>query len=326
MRGAALTAMPIISFIIGMCVGKYPLNPFQALSFLVNDKSLAHGVEYAVFFNVRLPRVIMAMLFGAVMGVSGATLQTLLRNPLVSPYTLGISSGAAFGAALSLILGFYGLSVEISALLFSLLALFLVFSLAKVRGKLSPISTILAGVIVSALFHGAVMLLQVIADPMRLAGVVGWIAGRLNEVSWSHVLMSAPLALAGLSGLMMLRWRIFVLSLGDEEARALGIDVTKERLIAILLSCLAVSAVVAAAGIIGWICLIAPHIARLIGAPNPRELLPVSASVGATFLLLTDSLARTVWTYEIPVGIIATIIGAPLFLYLLKRTTQVFDV
>jgi iron complex transport system permease protein len=318
--------MPIISFIIGMCVGKYPLNPFQALSFLVNDKSLAHGVEYAVFFNVRLPRVIMAMLFGAVMGVSGATLQTLLRNPLVSPYTLGISSGAAFGAALSLILGFYGLSVEISALLFSLLALFLVFSLAKVRGKLSPISTILAGVIVSALFHGAVMLLQVIADPMRLAGVVGWIAGRLNEVSWSHVLMSAPLALAGLSGLMMLRWRIFVLSLGDEEARALGIDVTKERLIAILLSCLAVSAVVAAAGIIGWICLIAPHIARLIGAPNPRELLPVSASVGATFLLLTDSLARTVWTYEIPVGIIATIIGAPLFLYLLKRTTQVFDV
>jgi iron complex transport system permease protein len=267
LRGAALTAMPIISFIIGMCVGKYPLNPFQALSFLVNDESLAHGVEYAVFFNVRLPRAIMAMLFGAVMGVSGATLQTLLRNPLVSPYTLGISSGAAFGAALSLILGFYGLSVEISALLFSLLALFLVLSLAKVRGKLSPISTILAGVIVSALFHGAVMLLQVIADPMRLAGVVGWIAGRLNEVSWSHVLMSAPLALAGLSGLMMLRWRIFVLSLGDEEARALGIDVTKERLIAILLSCLAVSAVVAAAGIIGWICLIAPILQDLSGLP-----------------------------------------------------------
>jgi len=327
LRGVALVVIPIVAFVIYMCVGKYPLNPLQALTLLVNHREgLEHSVEYTVFFNVRLPRAIMAILFGAVMGVSGATLQTLFRNPLVSPYTLGISSGAAFGAALSLALGLYGLSVEASALVFSIFALLLVLGISRVRGGFSPISIVLAGIIVSALFQGALMLIQIAVDPMRLAGIVGWIAGRLYEASWNHVFMSTPLALAGLLGLIMLRWRIFVLSLGDEEAKALGVSVIKERLIIILLSCLAVSAVVAVVGIIGWICLIAPHIARLIGGPNPRGLLLMSASVGASFLLLADALARTIWIYEVPVGIIATFIGAPLFLHLLKRSTQIFGV
>jgi iron complex transport system permease protein len=170
------------------------------------------------------------------------------------------------------------------------------------------------------------MLVQITVDPMRLAGVVSWIAGRLNAVSWGDIVISVPLALVGLSLLMMLRWRIFILSLGDDEAKALGVNVVRERLIIILLSCLAVSAVVAVVGIVGWVCLIVPHIARLLGGSDPKKLLPISMSVGVTFLLLVDTLARTIWTYEVPIGIITTLIGAPLFLYLLKRSAQVFGV
>lgn len=327
LRGFTLIALPIVTFAFHVCVGRYLFNPLQALASLISHHEASRkSIEYIILFNVRLPRAIMAMLFGAVMGVSGATLQTLFRNPLVSPYTLGISSGAAFGAALSLALGFCGLSADASALIFSLSALLLTLSISKIRGGLSPVSIVLAGVIVSALFQGALMLVQITVDPMRLTGVVSWIAGRLNAVSWDDIVISIPLALVGLSLLTMLRWRIFVLSLGDEEARTLGVNVVRERLIIILLSCLAVSAVVAVVGIVGWVCLIVPHIARLLGGSDPKKLLPISMSVGATFLLLVDTLARTIWTYEIPIGVVTTLIGAPLFLYLLKRSVQVFGV
>jgi iron complex transport system permease protein len=316
----------LITFTLHICIGKYPLNPILITTLLIErlHGNTQHVVEDVVFFNVRLPRAIMAMLFGIVMGVTGTTLQSLLRNPLVSPYTLGISSGAAVGAALSLAFGFYGLSVEVSALLFSILAFFLTLSISKVRGGLSPISLVLAGIIISALFQGVLMLIQIIIDPTRLAGVVGWIAGRLNIVSWGDIFLSTPLALTGVLSLILLRWRTFILSLGDEEAKTLGVNVVRERIIIVVLTCISVSAVVAVAGIIGWVCLITPHLVRLIIGPDPKKLLPASVFVGASFLLTADTLAKSVWDFEIPVGIIATLIGAPLFLYLLRRSTYVY--
>jgi len=322
-----LVLLPFFAFTLHLCVGKYPISPMLILTLLTKKYfgcSSEYVAEQLVFFNIRLPRAIMAALFGATMGIAGASLQSTLKNPLVSPYTLGISSGAAFGAALSIAFGFekigYNLLIEPSAFLFALFAVFMTVSISRVKGDFSPISLVLAGVIVTAMFQGLLTLVQLITKPESAQAIIGWISGRLNAITWGQTLLSIPLAVVGVTGIALLNWRIFVLSMGDEEARALGVDVKRERTIVIILVCLAVASVVAAVGIIGWVCLIAPHLTRLMVGSNPRRLLSASLSLGATFLLVADSIAKSIWIYEIPVGVIATLVGAPLFLYLMRRS------
>ena len=309
-----------------ICVGKYPLSPMMIPTLFIEKLSgiSEHALEQLVFFDIRLPRAIMAALFGAAMGVTGAALQSTLKNPLVSPYILGMSSGAAVGAALSLAFNLGVLSTEVSAFTFALVAVFLTLTISSVRGSLSPVSIVLAGVIVSALFQGVLTIIQITAQPENVSAIVSWIAGRLNAVHWNHVLLSTPPALVGILGIILLRWGVFVLSMGDEEAKALGINVRRERVVITLFASLAVSSVVAAAGIIGWVCLIAPHLTRLIVGSDPKKLLPASLSLGAALLLVADALAKSVWSYEIPVGVVTTLIGAPLFLYLLRRSIHVY--
>ena len=309
-----------------ICVGKYPLSPTIIPALFIEKLSgtSEHALEQLVFFDIRLPRAVMAALFGATMGVTGTALQSTLKNPLVSPYILGMSSGAAVGAALSLALNFGVLSTEVLAFAFALLAVFLTLIISSVRGSLSPVSIVLAGVVVSALFQGVLTIIQIMAQPENVSAIIGWIAGRLNTVHWNHVLLSTPPALIGILGITLLRWRIFVLSMGDEEAKALGINVRRERVIVILLASLAVSSVVAAAGIIGWVCLITPHLTRLMVGSDPKKLLPASLSLGAALLLMADTLAKSVWRYEIPIGVVTTLIGVPLFLYLLRRSIHVY--
>jgi len=290
---------PLLALALHICVGKYPLSPTIIPTLFIEKLSgtSEHALEQLVFFSIRLPRAIMAALFGATMGVTGAALQSTLKNPLVSPYTLGMSSGAAVGAALSI---------------------------SSVRGSLSPVSIVLAGIIVSALFQGVLTIIQITAQPENVSAIVSWIAGRLNAVYWNHVLLSTPLVLVGILGVILLRWRVFMLSMGDEEAKALGVNVKRERVVVTVFASLAVSSVVTAAGIIGWVCLIAPHLTRLIVGSDPKRLLPASLSLGAALLLVADALAKSVWNYEIPVGVVTTLIGAPLFLYLLRRSMHVY--
>ncbi len=330
-RAFLLVLPPLFAFMLHICVGKYPIPPARALALIaeaVFNRSSEHAVEQFVLLNIRLPRAIMAALFGAVMGIAGASLQSILRNPLVSPYTLGISSGAAFGAALSIAFATegYGLLTELSAFLFALLAVFVAISISRVRGDFSPTSLVLAGVIVSALLQGLLTLINLITIPERAQAIIGWIAGKLNAITWSEVLLSTPPALVGVVGLALLNWRIFVLSMGEEMARALGINVEAERAIVVTLACLAVASVVATAGIIGWVCLIAPHLTRLIVGSNPRRLLPASLSLGAALLLVADAAAKSIWAYELPVGVVTTLIGAPLFLYLMRRSAHAWGV
>ena len=321
-----LVIAPLLALTLHICVGKYPLTPTIIPTLFIEKLSgvSEHALEQLVFFNIRLPRAVMAALFGATMGVTGAALQCILKNPLVSPYTLGMSSGAAVGAALSLAFNLGVISTEVSAFAFALLAIFLTLTISRVRGSLSPVSIVLAGIIVSALFQGVLTLIQITAQPENVSAIVGWISGRLNAVSWNHVLLSMPLALVGILGVILLRWRVFMLSLGDEEAKALGMNVERERVVVTVLASLAVSSVVTAAGIIGWVCLIAPHLTRLMVGSDPKRLLPASLSLGATFLLVADALAKSIWSYEIPVGVLATLVGAPLFLYLLRHSMQVY--
>ncbi len=330
-KSVLIVIIPFLAFLLHVSLGKYPLSP-SLIPLLFLERLLGRPSNptalQIVLFNIRLPRAVMAALFGAVMGVTGASLQSTLKNPLVSPYTLGISSGSAFGAALSIAFGFerigYGLFIEPFAFLFALLAVFMAFSISRVRGGFSPISLVLAGVIVTALFQGLLTLVQLITEPERAQAIVGWISGRLNAVAWSHVLLCMPLAVAGITGILLLNWRIFVLSLGDEEARTLGVKVERERASIVALASLATASVVSVAGIIGWVCLIVPHLTRLIVGSDPKKLLLTSLSFGSTFLLVADAIAKSIWVYEIPVGVIATLVGAPLFLYLMRRSMRVW--
>lgn len=302
----------VLLFITYLCIGKY-----YVLNLSVFDKN---SIEHTILFNIRLPRAIETTLFGACMGISGAALQTTLRNPLVSPYILGISSGAAFGAALSIALfgtGFFFLT-QPSAILFALIAITLTLSLSRFRGEFSQVSLVLAGMMVSALFSGLLSLIQILVEPEKTQTIVAWIIGRLHTITWRDVHTSFPLAILGIIGLLIFRWRVFVLSMGDEEAKSLGIDVEKERMLIILFASIATASVVSVTGIIGWVCLISPHITRFIFGSDPKILLPASISVGASFMLVADLISRTIWTFEIPVGIITTLVGAPLFLYLMR--------
>lgn len=313
-----LVLTPILLFVLYLCLGDYPV-PLRSL-FSLDRESQA----WNVVFTIRLPRALEAALFGACMGISGAALQTLLKNPLVSPYILGISSGAGFGAALSIALFGQGWSflIQPSALLFALLAISLTLCLSKFRGQFSPITLVLAGMVVSALFSGLLSLVQILVEPEKTQTIISWLVGRLHVTTWKDVRASAPLALIGILGLWIFRWRLFVLSMGDDEARSLGIQVEKERMLTILFASIAVAPVVSVTGVIGWVCLISPHITRFIVGPNPRVLLPASITVGASFMLLADLISRTIWTFEIPVGIITTLVGAPLFLYLMRRAVH----
>jgi len=305
--------LPVLLFITYLSIGKYYISPLSVF----NENLIGH----TIIFDIRLPRAVEVMLFGACMGISGASLQTTLRNPLVSPYILGISSGAAFGAALSI--AFWGTGyfffTQPSAVLWSLIAIFLTFSLSRFRGHYSSVSLVLAGIIVSALFSGLLALIQILIEPEKTHTIVAWTVGRLHTVGWRDVAISTPLAILGILGLLVFRWRIFLLSMGDEEAKSLGIDVERERVFVVFFASIATASVVSVTGIIGWVCLISPHITRFIVGSNPKILLPASISVGASFMLVADLISRTIWTFEIPVGIITTLVGAPLFLYLMRR-------
>jgi len=305
---------PILFFIAYISTGKYGTS-------LLSMLGPKDPMEVTILVNIRLPRAIEAMLFGACMGISGAALQATLRNPLVSPYILGISSGAAFGAALSMAL--IGqeqfLLIQPSAILFGLLAALLTLTLSKFRGQFSRISIVLAGIIISALFSGLLALVKILVEPEKTQAIVAWTVGRFYAITWNDVVASAPLALAGILGLLIFRWRSFVLSMGDEEARALGINVERDRMLIIVFASIATASVVSVAGIVGWVCLISPHITRFLVGSNPKNLLPASISIGASFMLAADLISRTIWTFEIPVGVITTLIGAPTFLYLMGR-------
>lgn len=316
LRKISLVLLPILLFVVYLSIGKYTISTSSLYSVLFKD-----SVEHTILLNVRLPRAVEAIFFGACMGISGAALQTTLRNPLVSPYILGISSGAAFGAALSIALlgtGYLFLT-QPSAILFALIAIAITLSLSKLRGQFLPTSLVLAGIIVSALFSGLLSLIQILVEPEKTQTIVAWNIGKLYAVTWGDILTSAPLAVVGILGLLIFRWRVFALSMGDEEAKSLGVSVERERFFVILFASIATASVVSVTGIVGWVCLISPHITRFIVGSDPKVLLPASISIGASFMLAADLISRTIWTFEIPVGIITTLIGAPMFLYLMRR-------
>ena len=272
---------------------------------------------------VRAPRILIAALSGAALAMCGAALQGIFRNPLVSPQILGISSGAAFGGALAILFGYSGFMLVGSAFAFGVLALLSVGFVARVDGRTETATIVLAGIIVGALFAALVSLVQFVADPnSSLPAIVGWLMGSFASATWPRLMLAAPAIAVAVIGLYLLRFRVNVLSLGDDEARSFGVRVERDRWIFFILVALGTGAVVAVAGVVGWVGLVVPHAARLIVGPDHRILVPASALLGASYLVIIDTLARTVSASEIPLSVLTAIIGAPVFALLLRRSRR----
>jgi iron complex transport system permease protein len=319
---AIILAPPVLG-LLSLGVGRYPLPLAEVLAALGQGLGLidgASGPASRVVLMIRLPRVLEAGLSGAGLALAGAALQGVFRNPLVGPQIIGVSSGAAFGGALALLLSAGLVALLGSAFLFGLLALVLVFTVSRVDGRSPVLMLVLAGVVVGAFFSALVSLVTYLADPNdTLPAIVYWLMGSFATASYSKVALLAAVTLS-LGGLLLsLRFRLNILSLGDEEAQALGIKVEPTRWL-ILIAVTGLSATsVAVAGIVGWVGLVVPHVARMLVGPDHRVLLPASALVGASYMILVDDIARSATTQELPLGVLTALVGAPLFGLLLRR-------
>lgn len=321
---AGLVFLLVMLALGALMLGPYPLSPLRALSLLARSAfglEQGHDTSATVLFSIRLPRVVAAMLVGGALAAAGACYQTLFRNPLVSPDILGVSAGAGLGAVLGIFLSLPVAAIQLMAFAGGLGAVGLVgLVAAAVRDRDSILVLVLTGVVVGALAGATTSLLKVLADPYdQLPAITFWLLGSLASIKPADVLPALPAVAIGLVPLFLLRWRINLLGLGDEEARALGVEAVRLRVLVIACATLVTASVVAIAGVVGWVGLVMPHIARMLVGPSFGVLLPISALLGAAYLLAVDTLARTTATTEIPLGILTAVVGAPFFLWLLAR-------
>lgn len=321
--GLAL-ALLLSILLAAFAAGKYPIAPLDVLPAVGARLGLGEPPAEAVqtvLWQIRMPRVAAGVVIGAVLSAAGAAYQSMFRNPLVSPDILGVSAGAGLGAAAAIFLGLSLVLVQVLAFAGGLLAVGSVYLIASVVRRHDPVLVlVLAGVTVAALLGAGISLLKILADPYtQLPTITFWLLGGLNAIAADDLLATLPALLPGLLVLALLRWRINLLSLSDEEAAALGVHVGRLRLLLIAAATLGTAAAVSLAGIIGWIGLVVPHIARLLVGPDFSRLLPASLILGAGFLVAADTLARTVAPIELPLGIVTALVGAPFFLLLLAR-------
>jgi iron complex transport system permease protein len=318
-----LAGLLAVLMLAAALVGAYPVSPAELMAAVGRRLAGAPPVGQidTVLFEVRLPRVAAAVLGGAALAGAGAAYQTLFRNPLVSPDILGVSTGAGLGAVLGIFLSLPVFGIQLIAFAMGLATVALVYAVASVVHGRDPILVlVLAGVVVGSLAGAAISLLKIMADPYdQLPAIVFWLLGSFSAIRRSEVWATLPMVLVGLLPLLLLRWRINVLSLGDEEAKALGVEAGRLRLAVIAAATLMTAGVVAIAGVIGWVGLVIPHIARMAVGPSFDRLLPTSMLLGGGYLLLVDTLARTMARIEVPIGILTAILGAPFFLWLLMR-------
>lgn len=320
----AMTIALIASMLLAISAGRFSVSVPRILEIIMNwvaSPSVAPAeMDERIVLLVRLPRVLLAALAGAGLAVGGAALQGVFRNPLVSPQVLGISQGAAFGGALSLLVGFHGYVLLGLSFSFGLLALVLVGALARINGRTEILTVILSGTVIGALFGAFVSIVQFVADPnTSLPAIVFWLMGSFSTATWARLWLAVPGITVGLLIVFALRYRLNLLALEDSEARSLGVNPDKERWYVFIAISLMTGTSVAVAGIIGWIGLVVPHAARILVGEDHRALIPASALLGAAYLTFVDTLARTLTSAEIPLGVLTAIIGAPVFGVLLRR-------
>jgi len=312
LAAGALVVLTALAF----AVGRYPVSLAEILSVLFGQPVSAN-VE-TVVLQVRGPRVLAALLVGAALAAAGTAYQGMFRNPLVSPDILGVSTGAALGAVLGIFLSQGILFIQIFAFAGGLAAVGLVYWIgSRLRGHDPLLGLVLTGVVIGTLLGSAIALLKYLADPYnQLPAITYWLLGSLASVSPTEIFYSIPLVFAGLAPMLLLRWRMNLLALPDDEARALGVDVRRLRTLVVVCATLMTASAVAISGIIGWVGLLIPHAARMLVGPDFGRLLPLAMLLGAAFLLAVDTLCRTIATIEVPPGVLTALIGTPFFLWL----------
>ncbi len=321
-----LAALLLVTCAVSFTIGRYPI-PLRELWGMLLYKTGIVPIEpfwtstmEKVLFHIRLPRVAMACLVGCALSAAGCAYQGVFQNPMASPDILGASKGAAFGAALTILLG-AGRAVTMAAAFGAgLLSMVLVMAVsARAKGK-RVVSLILAGIIVSSLFEAGTSYIKLVADPAdALPNITYWLMGSLTGASVESLAFVFWPILAGVVVLYLLRWQLGVLTLGEDEARAMGVNASAVRLAVLLCATLLTAASVSVSGVIGWIGLVVPHLARRLVGGNYRYLLPTSMVLGALFLLVVDNISRNLLLTEIPLGILTALVGAPFFLYLMTR-------
>ncbi|WDC00330.1 iron ABC transporter permease [Escherichia albertii] len=319
-RSVLLLLLAITSIIFAAASGAYHLDLQQLLAVILRHSDVPLR-EQIVFWQIRVPRILAALLLGAALAGAGTTYQGMFRNPLVSPDILGVSAGAGLGACAAILFGQPTVYIQLYAFCGGLLVVAGVWLITRRVTRHDPVLTlVLVGIALGTLCGAAISLIKTLADPYtQLPSITFWLLGGLSTVTLRDLCYAAPLILAGTLPLLFLRWRMNLLTLSDDEARSLGLNVLRLRLALIICATLITASTVAIAGIIGWVGLVVPHIARLLIGHNHQQLLPVAMGTGAILLLLTDTLARSIGTTEIPLGILTAFVGAPFFLLLLLR-------
>jgi iron complex transport system permease protein len=304
----------VVSLLIGPSESATP----RAIAEWFSGNSADPALIQSVIVDVRLPRILLTFLVGGSLAISGSSIQAVFRNPLTDSYILGLAAGAAFGAALALAYKF--LPVQLSAFLFGLSAVGLSYFMARKNKNVSIVSLILSGIIVSGIFTALLTIVQFFTDPFRLQSIVHWTMGNLHNASWEKLESSViPIAL-GVAVLLLYRWRLNVLAMGDDEARTAGLNPGRDKIIILTAATLASSSSVAAAGIIGLYGLIIPHMVRMAAGPDNRLSASMNFLFGGTFLLIIDNFSRSLSGFEIPIGVFTMLLGAPFFIYLMKKT------
>ena len=322
----ALAVILVVITSVSLMLGKFPIEPHEAICMLLGQvfpiDQFWTNQQQTLFFNVRLPRILLALMVGCCLAAAGAAFQGTFQNPLVSPDILGASQGAALGAAI--LLGASAFATSLFAFCFAIATVFLVLLISSRAKGNRILVVVLAGVMVSSLFQAGVSFTKLIADPTdQLPAITYWLMGSLTSAKMSDVTLVAAPMIIGCVVLFAMRWRINILTMGDDEAATMGVNAKRMRVVVLLAATLVTASSVAVSGMVGWVGLVIPHLCRMLVGCDYRKLLPASMLMGASFLLLVDDIARLVATSEIPIGILTAFVGAPFFLYLITRERKI---
>lgn len=328
-----LICLPILLFIISFTIGRNNIH-INDIIYIFYSKILGLNQTWSktidlLIFNVRMPRIISALLVGAVLALSGTTFQGIFKNPLVAPDILGASAGAGFGAVIGIFLKFNAVGIELTAFIFGIIAVSLTYFISRVVGNQDSITLvlILAGMVMAEFFSALISLIEYLADPANMLqqSIAFWLMGGLSTINMQDIILALIPLIVGMTIIVLLRWKLNVLSLGDEEAKSMGIDTIKLRFLLIISTALITSASVALGGIISWVGLIIPNVARMIFGSNFKITVIASILIGGSFLLIIDDLARTVFPVDLPIGILTALIGGPLFAVVLLNQRNKYD-
>ncbi len=316
-------AFPVAAFIC-LCTGRYPIHPSHLAGLLASPMGIDHPWLSApsemtlIFWNIRVPRIILSFLTGAGISTAGAVFQALFRNPLAAPDILGVTAGSCFGAALAIMfLPPMMLIIQANAFFFGIIAVTLAYILASLGRDRSPAVLVISGIVVSAIFQAGLSFVMYLANPYdQLAQIVFWTMGSFNTASWVKIRMTLPFLVPGIILMTVFAWRLNIMTQSEEDALSMGIHVTRWRIFYVLVSTLMVACAVASVGTVAWVGLIVPHIARYLTRSEHSRLIPVTALLGGLFLMIMDTVARSVMLSEIPISIVTSIFGAPFLGYL----------